>query len=379
MARSRSPAWEKALFAIRGRYPLRQSIVFVLTALIAAGCGTSFPFPGGSSRPGGADFASAPVLELAADGSAEWVGTITQRKVEVWDLGAMSPGDRIHVEVSSAAGSGVDPAGALFDANQDAFVENDDADASAGDYDTLMDEIVREATGRMYLAITSSYYSSRNGAYQARVVVSRGGAPAGPVAQKIMLNFVGGTNITIPNVGTFDVLPFDAGRIDADYAGMTASVKAGIVARVRQCYAGLNVIVQSSDDPVPIDGPDVSTLYFGEFSRTVFGISQDVDSWNDNYCDDGIIYTDRFDDAFAVKPSPAGIAMAIGNVAAHEAGHLLGLAHVADVTDLMDTTGAASTLLDNQVFKRSLFDESIFPIGYQNGPKQLLLTVGASP
>lgn len=367
------------MHAVCGLHRLRRSIVFSLTALIAVGCGTNLPFPGGNTRPSGRDFSSAEPLELAADGSADWNGTISQGKVEVWDLGPMSPGDRIHVEVSATAGSGIDPAGALFDATQDAFVENDDADASAGDYDTLMDEVVREATDRMYLAITSSFYSSRNGAYFARVVVTRGGPPAAPLAQKLMLNFAGGTGISIPNVGTFDIEPFDAARIDADYAGMTASIKAGIVARVRHCYAGLNVIVQTSDDPVPIDGPDVSTLYFGEFSRTVFGISQAVDSWNDNYCDDGIIYTDRFDDAFAVKPSPTGIAMAIGNVAAHEGGHLLGLAHVADIDDLMDTTGAASTLLADQVFKRSVFDRSIFPIGFQNGPKKLLLTVGAAP
>ena len=45
----------------------------------------------------------------------------------------------------------------------------------------------------------------------------------------------------------------------------------------------------------------------------------------------------------------------------------------------MDTTGAASTLLADQEFKRSVFDLTIFPIGYQNGLKQLLLTVGAAP
>ncbi len=350
-----------------------------LLALIVAGCGTNFPLPGGNARPAGRDFGSAPLLELAEDGTAEWNGTITQGVVEVWNLGPVSAGDRIQLDVGPVAGSGIDPAGALFDNNEDAFVENDDADATIGDYDTKIDAVVREATERMYLAITSSFYSSRGGAYQARVAVIRGGSPAALQAQKIMLNFAGGAGINIPNVGTFDIEPFDAARIDTDYAGMTATIKAGIVARVRHCYAGLNVIVQTSDDPVPIDGPDVSTLYFGEFSRTVFGISQNVDTWNENYCDDGIIYTDRFDDAFATKPSPTGIAMAIGNVAAHEGGHLLGLAHVADIDDLMDTTGAASTLLADQVFKRSVFDRSIFPIGYQNGPKQLLLTVGAAP
>ena len=68
--------------------------------------------------------------------------------------------------------------------------------------------------------------------------------------------------------------------------------------------------------------------------------------------------------------------MAIGNVAAHEVGHLLGLNHVDNINDLMDTTGGPSTLLLNQSFMTSPLDATIFYIGVQDGPMLLQETLG---
>ena len=67
---------------------------------------------------------------------------------------------------------------------------------------------------------------------------------------------------------------------------------------------------------------------------------------------------------------------AIGNVASHELGHLLGLNHVANAYDLMDTTGRANTLLYDKEFIESPLDDSIFPIGTQDSLLWLLETLG---
>ncbi|MCP4594715.1 MAG: hypothetical protein GY842_28615, partial [bacterium] len=59
-----------------------------------------------------------------------------------------------------------------------------------------------------------------------------------------------------------------------------------------------------------------------------------------------------------------------------EVGHDLGLMHTTDVTELMDTTGAASTLLVDQGFGTAdVFD---FPIGFQNAPLLLEESLGLS-
>lgn len=348
----------------------------VLAALLV-GCGFEFPtLPPLNLPPAGRDFVTAPVLELDETGAARFRGTAGPNLIAVFDLGAMSPGDRINVTVDPATASLLDPLTALFDEREDLFARNDDRNFLSASIGSFISENIRSSTQHMYLAITASYFSSQRGDFNASVQVVRGQQAPTPRRQVVYLDFVGGSHITVPNVGTFDFVPFDAARIDPAYAGHTDEIRAGIVAIVRAKYAAYNVDVLSSDDGLPSTS-QYSSIYFGNYSRTTFGISQQVDTWNADCCDDGIIFTDRYDDAFAVQPNVAQIAVGIANVAAHEAGHLLGLSHVADITDLMDTTGAASTLLGNQIFKRSVLDRSVFPIGYQDGPKTLYATVGA--
>jgi len=352
-------------------------VLLLMGLALAAGCDTNFPIiTPPNARPAGRDFASAPLLELPAGGVVQLTGVVSPTIVDVWNIGTVSAGDRIVLTVNAALGSFVDPVAALFDNDEDLMVQNDDVDANTNRFDARIEHVVAESSARCFVAISASFFSSNTGAYIGELRVIRGGLPRAPQPQKLMLNFAAASNVNIPNVGRYDFPAFNAADIDLAYAGQTALIKAGIVARVRALYARYGVIVQTSDDGLPITAPDVSTIYFGNYSRTVFGISQQVDSGNRDACDDGIVFTDAFDDAFAVRPTTSGIALAIANVAAHEAGHLLGLAHVADVLDLMDTTGSASTLLGDQQFKRSQLDRSVFRIGFQNGPKLLEATVG---
>ena len=62
---------------------------------------------------------------------------------------------------------------------------------------------------------------------------------------------------------------------------------------------------------------------------------------------------------------------------ANELGHLFGLNHVADIHDLMDSTGSASTLLGDQEFLTdSPLESNVFPIGIQDSMLWLLETLG---
>lgn len=319
----------------------------------------------------GNSFGSAPILPLDASGKASFSSAITGAKVDIVDLGPVAPGDRIIVTVKPSAGSMLDPVAALFDASEELFALNDDVNFDQGQIDSAIDDIVRTASSKMYFAIIKFPLGNQEGAYDATVEIQRGQAIPAPQSQILYLNFAGGS-VTIPSEGTINVGAFDAADIDATYAGQTAVIKTAIVNTVRNRFVGTSLQVVTSDE-VPPPGPPgcFSTVLFGGFSGTKFGVAQSVDQSNRDRCDDAIVFTERFNEPFASDPTPEGMGLAIGHVAAHEAGHLLGLNHVADVTDLMDTTGSASTLLVTQIFKTSQLAGSVFPIGVQNGPAML--------
>ena len=108
-----------------------------------------------------------------------------------------------------------------------------------------------------------------------------------------------------------------------------------------------------------------------------FGIAETVDLYNVDYCDDAIIYTESFTPSvFTNLPSAEGMGVAIGNVAAHEAGHLLGLNHVDDDLALMDDRSAADAFLMDQEFMEAPLSRDIMPIGTQDSVMLLSEIVG---
>ena len=321
--------------------------------------------PPGGVLPG-SSFATAAALPLDSGGQASISGTIVGSRIDVYDLGPAADGDRIEITVSSTLGSALDPLAAVFTANEELYWINDDRNLGANDLDSDLDFLVRTASSKFYLAVTRSRFGATSGGYAGTVKITRGvGAPA-PAVQYLLLDFSGGS-IMVPNVGNYNLTAFDAADIDSAYTGKTNQIKAQIIAVVKDRFSAYGIEIVSSDDPPPPAGC-YSTLFFGGFSSTAFGMSENVDHGNEDGCDDGVVFTIQFSDPFASLPSVTGIGTAIGNVAAHEAGHLLGLEHTADITDLMDTTGSASTLLANQIFKTAVLDGSIFPIGKQNSP-----------
>lgn len=329
-----------------------------------------FPFiTPGINKPG-TSLASAGAVTLDSDNTVELSGTINGAEVDVYDLGPMSAGDRLKVRVVAATGSVLDPTLAIFDADEQVFAINDDIDLAGGDFNSEVDDFIADAGDHYFVCITKFFTGSAGGAYVATIEITRGGTAPTPPMQYLLLNFAGGL-ATIKGEGSFNLDPFDAKDIDTAYDGHTAEIKQTITDTVKANFSATGIIIVTTDENPSLQEGTFSTLHFGAFSTTKFGVADDVDTGNRNRCDDGIIFTENFDDPFATQPSVEGIGIAIGNVAAHEAGHLLGLNHVADVTDLMDNTGSASTLLADQEFKTAPLSPSIFPFGDQNGVKLL--------
>jgi hypothetical protein len=379
-------------------YARKTDVIAILLAFAAWGCVPPAPAP----TPGGGDtggnvslagtgvtarepddsFAQATPVTLDPSGTTHLVGTITAaNKLDIFNVGTFQAGDRIIVDVG-AQSNGLDADAAIFDLDGKLVNENDDRNANLQQLDPFINHIIRHDS-TYFIAVAVSPFAdptASTGAYDAIVTVTRGGQVPATSGQIVALNVAGGT-VTIGG-STFTATPFNPADIDPRYAGDTALVLDQIVTTMAQNYEGLELqikVIPRDQAQIPA-GCSASTILLGGFNARAFGISAEIDHYDANKCDGGIVFTDSFSPAvFGRLLTPTELGTAIGNVTAHELGHLLGLNHVDNVRDLMDTTGAADTLLQDQMFMTSPLDGTIFPIGVQDGVQLLQETLGIAP
>ncbi len=307
-------------------------------------------------------------------GAAVFRSTITAASdVDVFDLGLLSPGDRIVADVRRQSGD-LDAVAAVFDAQSELMDYNDDRAADGSNRDPYIDFVLRGAAGEYYLGIAAYAGTNTTGDYAVTVTITRGvGVPA-PHAQTVYLDWRGGTGLNVPTVGTFDLPPFSAADLGLT-ASPTSDFKTRVVQVVQDRYNGLDLNLLSSDD-TPAPAPPFSAVYFGGDNPRAFAVSQEIDPYNHNPADSSIVFTSGFRNAFTHVPSFEELAQAMGNTVAHEVGHLLGLVHTADCTDMMDTSCQNDRLLNAQQFGNAPLDRSVFPFGYQPEPDLLSWIIG---
>jgi hypothetical protein len=342
--------------------------------LLALCLGCPLPAPSDGSPSDGNDaprldtsnnssIADATALTLGTNNELRFTGVIDRAgDIDVYAIGTLSAGDRLTVDVQRLEGN-LDPVAAIFDSREYLVAFNDDREPDGSNLNPLIDIVIRGETDVYYVAIIAYPGTRTFGQYQVILKVEfEVGVPA-PVTQIVYLHWAGGSNIRIPNVGTFNLRPFSATDVGFP-AAQTKALKQRVAQIVKERFPDLRLTVLNSDDhPVPAEPH--TTIYFGGNDEYAFAISEQIDTFNQDPSDAAIVFTEGFQGAFRSTPNFEEMAQALGNTAAHELGHLLGLVHTADCEDLMDTSCFNDRILSPQELSTAPLDNSVFPFGYQ--------------
>jgi hypothetical protein len=240
-----------------------------------------------------------------------------------------------------------------------------------------LEHIARAGSETMYLGVAAAGGSS-GGAFRFDVR-RRGGRPIpAPAPQAVWLNFAGTRSLSVRNRAPIAFGAFAGKMAGSKYVSHTDVLKEEIVATFRAEYADYNVLVFTSDDGPPPFEP-CAEVHFGSWDERLLGLADSIDQYNLDPAQVAVVYVESFADFAGMGLDASEMGQMIGNVAAHEFGHLLGLFHTRRPTDLMDTTGTARDLAREQEFSRAPLEASVFPFGYENSPDRLAETVGRTP
>lgn len=164
--------------------------------------------------------------------------------------------------------------------------------------------------------------------------------------QRVFVRF-DGSGASAIKVGTADTTvlpPFQATSINPAWGDAeTTIMKNTIMTTLAAKYAGFNVEFTSSDSAPP--AAPYLTLWVGGADNALFGIADYVDPRNDTLTGNGLVYGVSLGQTLLAGgftnpvTSAADVGAGIGNVGAHEVGHLLGLRHTQGVA--LDIMGSA--------------------------------------
>ncbi len=293
--------------------------------------------------------------------------------IDVYDLGPVTPGDRIIVNIT--ADDSLDGAMALFDDAGAALLVNDHRNVYLGRSGPFIDVIIRRPSQSCFVALSSTPGYDSTGDYVLTAFDEFPTPIPDPREDVILLDFAWETNVHIGSRSAIEVPAFDAANISSAYLGETDEMMAQIVARVREDFAAYDVTILSTSEGAEYDAA-MSRIHFGTFDAALLGVAEGVDEYNATSGQEAIVFTDTFSAFMRLDPSVSEMAQAVANVASHEIGHLLGLIHTDNPDDLMDVTASLSELLLDQEFAKSPIYTAVFPLGSQDSVQSLLDAVG---
>jgi hypothetical protein len=237
--------------------------------------------------------------------------------------------------------------------------------------------LLRTATKAIYVGAAPPAGDRAQRTYPLHVRRTAETSAAAPQPQTVWLNFGGAAGVVVRGRESLSLPQFDARRIGSAYAGADERIRTAIADAVALQYAAYGVVVLDSDRDERPHEPH-SVIHFGGNHPTLLGLADGVDPLNGRVAESAIVFTDRFAAYAASGLTPDELALAIGNVAAHELGHLLGLYHVRQPGHLMDIHVTLWDLTEPRSLGAGPLDPDVFPVGRTDPAARLAEAVGRS-
>jgi WD40 repeat protein len=309
---------------------------------------------------------------------------------QVVNLGSLTAGDRVHLALTTAPSFND-----FFDPiERYSLALVDESNSIAAWYQS--DTVLFSPNSRLIIGHSSArYYLIMDGGFGAHVKIDRNAGLNSRRQQRVLLRFDGSGSNAVTAADITDIVPplnaadfnsffVDIGSPDPGWGpNETLIMKQAIISTLNARFAGFDVVFVSSDDPQP-STPRLQ-MYVGGDNLLAYGVSDYIDPRNETLSGTGITFAsgigrDAIAGLFSFQATtPADVGVAIGNVAAHECGHLMGLRHVDfNITDIMnpDTDPLVGQSFQASSVSISEQEFGLPSIGVQDAPTLLLETVG---